>query len=55
MCCVLDMQDWKELKTRVLHYVAKKLIVSGIITVVITIVIAIITTVVNVRHRCPLC
>ncbi len=48
MCCVLDMEDWKELKTRVLHYIAKKPIVSGIITVVVTIVIAIITTVVNV-------
>lgn len=20
MCCVLDMEDWKELRTRVLHY-----------------------------------
>lgn len=34
MCCVLDMEDWKELRTRVLHYIAKKPVVSGIITVV---------------------
>lgn len=55
MFCVLDMEDWKELRTKVLHFMAKKPIVSNIITVVVTIVIAIVTTVVTVRHKCPPC
>ena len=53
MCCVLDTDDWKEMRTRVLHYIAKKPIVIGLITLVVTVVIAIITTVVNVRYKCP--
>ncbi len=40
LCCVLDTGAWKKLKTRFWHFVAKKPIVIGIISVCFTIAVA---------------